>query len=209
MMMAPPLPHDGESAGALHVRGPWVVERYFRSETSACDADGWFDTGDISTIDAHGFMRITDRKKDVIKSGGEWISSIDIENVAVACPGVKVAAVAGVFHPKWEERPILIIEVLDGAALTEADVRAFLESRIIKWWMPDRILFDTVPLTATGKIDKKVIRDKYGGCAAGVIDRRFGNGPFAALTNIFVNVGNWGGADRQAIADRWSKAAVR
>ena len=157
-----PLPHDGESAGALHVRGPWTVERYFRSETSACDGDGWFDTGDISTIDAHGFMRITDRKKDVIKSGGEWISSIDIENVAVACPGVKVAAVAGVFHPKWEERPILIIEALDGAELSEADVRAFLEPRIIKWWLPDRILFDSVPLTATGKIDKKVIRDKYG-----------------------------------------------
>jgi 3-(methylthio)propionyl---CoA ligase len=156
------LPHDGESAGALLVRGPWVVERYFRAEASALDADGWFDTGDISTIDAHGFMRITDRKKDVIKSGGEWISSIDIENVAVACPGVKVAAVAGVFHPKWEERPILIIEPLEGASLTEADVKAFLEPRIVKWWMPDRIIFDTVPLTATGKIDKKVIRDKYG-----------------------------------------------
>jgi 3-(methylthio)propionyl---CoA ligase len=155
------LPHDGESAGALHVRGPWVVERYFRSETSACDADGWFDTGDICTIDPHGFMRITDRKKDVIKSGGEWISSIDIENVAVACPGVKVAAVAGVFHPKWEERPVLVIETLEDATLTEADVKAFLEPRIVKWWMPDQIIFDTVPLTATGKIDKKVIRQKY------------------------------------------------
>lgn len=157
-----PLPHDGESAGALHVRGPWVVERYFRSEASACDADGWFDTGDISTIDANGFMRITDRKKDVIKSGGEWISSIDIENVAVACPGVKVAAVAGVFHPKWEERPILVIEPLEGADVTEATIHEFLEARIVKWWMPDKILFDTVPLTATGKIDKKLIREKYG-----------------------------------------------
>ncbi len=156
------LPHDGEASGALHVRGPWTVERYFRAEASACDADGWFDTGDISTIDANGFMRITDRKKDVIKSGGEWISSIDIENAAVACPGVKVAAVAGVFHPKWEERPILVIETMDGAALTEAEVRAFLEPRIVKWWMPDRIVFDTVPMTATGKIDKKVIREKYG-----------------------------------------------
>jgi fatty-acyl-CoA synthase len=157
-----PLPHDGESSGALHVRGPWVVDRYFRSDTPACDKDGWFDTGDICTIDTHGFMRITDRKKDVIKSGGEWISSIDIENIAVACPGVKVAAVAGVFHPKWEERPILLIEPLDGAELTEAVVKAFLEPRIIKWWMPDRIIFDTVPLTATGKIDKKAIRGKYG-----------------------------------------------
>ncbi len=156
------LPHDGMSAGALLVRGPWVVERYFRSDTSACDADGWFDTGDISTIDANGFMRITDRKKDVIKSGGEWISSIDLENIAVACPGVKVAAVAGVFHPKWEERPILVIEAMDGAALTEADITAWLSPRIVKWWMPDQIIFDTVPLTATGKIDKKVIREKYG-----------------------------------------------
>ena len=155
------LPHDGEASGALHVRGPWTVERYFRAEASACDVDGWFDTGDISTIDDNGFMRITDRKKDVIKSGGEWISSIDIENVAVACPGVKVAAVAGVFHPKWEERPILVIETMDGAALTEAEVRAFLETRIVKWWMPDRVIFDTVPMTATGKIDKKVIREKY------------------------------------------------
>jgi 3-(methylthio)propionyl---CoA ligase len=156
------LPHDGESAGALLVRGPWVVERYFRAETSALDAEGWFDTGDISTIDSNGFMRITDRKKDVIKSGGEWISSIDIENVAVACPGVRVAAVAGVFHPKWEERPVLIIETMGDVALTEADVAAWLEPRIVKWWMPDRILFDTVPMTATGKIDKKAIRNKYG-----------------------------------------------
>jgi 3-(methylthio)propionyl---CoA ligase len=156
------LPHDGESAGALLVRGPWVIERYFRSEASALDRDGWFDTGDIATIDGNGFMRITDRKKDVIKSGGEWISSIDIENVAAACPGVKVAAVAGVFHPKWEERPILLIETHDGAKLAEADVAAWLETRIVKWWMPDRIIFDSVPLTATGKIDKKVIRDRYG-----------------------------------------------
>jgi 3-(methylthio)propionyl---CoA ligase len=156
------LPHDGESSGALLVRGPWVLERYFRKEESACDAQGWFDTGDIATIDTNGFMRITDRKKDVIKSGGEWISSIDLENIAVACPGVKVAAVAGVFHPKWEERPILIIEPMAGEVLTEADVAAWLEPRIVKWWMPDRIIFDTVPLTATGKIDKKVIREKYG-----------------------------------------------
>jgi acyl-CoA synthetase (AMP-forming)/AMP-acid ligase II len=157
-----PLPHDGENSGALMVRGPWVLERYFRSETSALDAAGWFDTGDIATIDPNGFMRITDRKKDVIKSGGEWISSIDLENIAVACPGVKVAAVAGVFHPKWEERPILIIETMDDAELTEADITAWLTPRIVKWWMPDRIIFDVVPLTATGKIDKKVVRDRYG-----------------------------------------------
>jgi acyl-CoA synthetase (AMP-forming)/AMP-acid ligase II len=156
-----PLPHDGETSGALLVRGPWVVERYFRAEASACDADGWFDTGDISTIDRFGFMRITDRKKDVIKSGGEWVSSIDLENIAAGCPGVKVAAVAGIYHPKWEERPIMLIEAHDGADLTEADIAAWLEPRVAKWWMPDRILFASVPLTATGKIDKKVIRERF------------------------------------------------
>ena len=156
-----PLPHDGESSGALLVRGPWVLERYFRSETSACNAEGWFDTGDIATIDRFGFMRITDRKKDVIKSGGEWISSIDLENAAAGCPGVRVAAVVGVYHPKWEERPILLIEPLPGAQLDEADVTAHLAGKIATWWMPDRILFGPVPLTATGKIDKKVIRDAH------------------------------------------------
>ena len=156
------LPHDGASAGAVMVRGPWVLERYYRQETTALDEDGWFDTGDIATIDANGFMRITDRKKDVIKSGGEWISSIDIENVAVACPGVKVAAVIGVFHPKWEERPVLIVERMSGASLDEADIRAWLEPRLVKWWLPDRIIFAEVPLTATGKIDKKALRSSYG-----------------------------------------------
>ena len=156
-----PLPHDGETSGALLVRGPWVLERYFRSEQTACDAEGWFDTGDIATIDQFGFMRITDRKKDVIKSGGEWVSSIDLENTAAGCPGVKVAAVAGVYHPKWEERPIMLVEVLEGVTMTEADVAAWLAPRIAKWWMPDRIIFDKVPLTATGKIDKKVIRERY------------------------------------------------
>ena len=156
-----PLPHDGKESGPLMVRGPWVLERYFRTDKSACDADGWFDTGDISTIDELGFMRITDRKKDVIKSGGEWISSIDLENAAAGCPGVKVAAVAGVYHPKWEERPIMLVEVHDGAALCEQEMRAFLEERVAKWWMPDRIFFEPVPMTATGKIDKKVIRDRH------------------------------------------------
>ena len=156
------LPHDGEQSGALMVRGPWVLERYYRADTSAIDTDGWFDTGDISTIDRFGFMRITDRKKDVIKSGGEWISSIDLENTAAGCPGVKVAAVAGVHHPKWEERPILLVEPLEEGSVSEDAMRAWLEPRIIKWWMPDRIILDTVPLTATGKIDKKAIRDRYG-----------------------------------------------
>lgn len=157
-----PLPHDGETSGSFMVRGPWVLERYYKADTSALNADGWFDTGDIATIDKLGFMRITDRKKDVIKSGGEWISSIDIENIAAGCPGVKIAAVAGVYHPKWEERPILVIEPLAGAALTEADVAAWLAPRIAKWWMPDRIIFAPVPMTAAGKIAKRAIRDAYG-----------------------------------------------
>jgi 3-(methylthio)propionyl---CoA ligase len=156
------LPHDGISAGSLLVRGPWVLERYFRSEKTALTPDGWLDTGDISTIDTYGFMRITDRKKDVIKSGGEWISSIDIENIAVACPGVKVAAVVGVFHPKWEERPILVVEPHENCALAEVEVRTFLTGRLVKWWMPDAIIVAPVPLNATGKIDKRAIRELYG-----------------------------------------------
>lgn len=155
------LPHDGKSSGSLLVRGPWTIERYFRSDASAVDKDRWFNTGDIATIDANGFMRITDRSKDVIKSGGEWISSIDIENAASAIPGVKLAAVVGVAHPKWEERPVLIIEKHADADIAAPDVAAFLASRIPRWWMPDRIEFDAVPLTATGKVDKKALRVKW------------------------------------------------
>lgn len=155
------LPRDGVTPGKLLVRGPWTVERYFRSEKSALDADGWFDTGDIATLDGDGFMRITDRSKDVIKSGGEWVSSIDIENVAVACPGVKIAAVVGVFHPKWEERPLLVIEPHEDAEVCVKRVLAHLEPHIVRWWMPDAVVIDRVPLTATGKIDKKVLRERY------------------------------------------------
>jgi fatty-acyl-CoA synthase len=154
-------PRDGETSGALMVRGPWVVQRYFRKDADATNAEGWFDTGDIATLDQYGFMRITDRAKDVIKSGGEWISSIDLENVAVACPGVKIAAVVGVPHPKWEERPLLVVEPHDGANVTADAMLEFLGPRIVKWWTPDKIVFDAVPLTATGKIDKKVLREKY------------------------------------------------
>jgi len=155
------LPWDGEASGALLVRGPWTIRRYFRKDQDAADADGWFDTGDIATIDAAGFMRITDRKKDVIKSGGEWISSIDLENIAAGCPGVKIAAVIGVPHPKWEERPVLIVECHEGSTLGEGEVQAYLEPHIVKWWKPDKVIFDSVPLTATGKIDKKVLRARY------------------------------------------------
>jgi fatty-acyl-CoA synthase len=156
-----PTPRDGESSGALLVRGPWTIQRYYRNDADAADAEGWFDTGDIATLDEYGFMRITDRKKDVIKSGGEWISSIDLENIAAGCPGVKIAAVIGAPHPKWEERPVLVIEPHEGANLTREKVLDFLQPLIVKWWTPDAVVFDAVPLTATGKIDKKVLRDKY------------------------------------------------
>lgn len=156
-----PVAWDGGTPGALQVRGPWVVQRYFRQDTDAADAEGWFDTGDVATIDKRGFMRITDRTKDVIKSGGEWISSIDLENFAAGCPGVKIAAVVAAHHPKWEERPILIIETHDGAVVSKADVLAYLEPKIVKWWTPDDVIFASIPLTATGKIDKKVLRRTY------------------------------------------------
>lgn len=155
------LPRHGQSAGSVLVRGPWVIERYYRTDTTALDADGWFETGDIATIDEYGFMRITDRKKDVIKSGGEWVSSIDIENVAVACPGVKIAAVIGVHHPKWDERPILVVETHEGADLTAEEMQAHLAPHMPKWWLPDAVIFASVPLTATGKIDKKALRNRY------------------------------------------------
>jgi fatty-acyl-CoA synthase len=154
-------PRDGETSGALMVRGPWVLQRYYRGQYDVIDAQGWFDTGDIATIDAAGYMRITDRTKDVIKSGGEWISSIDLENAAVACPGVRIAAVIGAHHPKWEERPILVIEAHEGRVLTREEVLDFLKPRIARWWTPDDVIFAPVPLTATGKIDKKVLRDAY------------------------------------------------
>ena len=156
-------PMDGQTSGALMVRGPWTLQRYFRQEADVVDADGWFDTGDIATLDAFGFMRITDRKKDVIKSGGEWISSIDLENVAAGHPGVKIAAVIGVAHPKWEERPLLILELHEGSSLSREAVLAYLTARVVKWWLPDDVIFAAVPLTATGKIDKKVLRSVYRG----------------------------------------------
>ncbi len=155
------LPCDGQSAGSVMVRGPWIIERYYRSETSALDADGWFDTGDIATVDQYGFMRITDRKKDVIKSGGEWVSSIDVENVAVGCPGVKFAAVVGVYHPKWEERPILIVETHPDSHVTTEAMLAHLTPHMPRWWLPDAIIFEAIPLTATGKIDKKALRERH------------------------------------------------
>jgi len=158
------LPRDGVAFGRLLVRGPWIVDTYFAAEAPATDADGWFDTGDVATIDAFGYMGIVDRSKDVIKSGGEWISSIDLENTAMGCPGVHEAAVIGVAHPKWDERPLLIVVAKPGARLTKADVLAHLDGRIAKWWTPDDVVFvDALPHTGTGKVLKTDLRERFRG----------------------------------------------
>ncbi len=158
------LPWDGEAFGSLKVRGPWVCSNYYKLEGSDAHAeDGWFETGDVATIDAQGYVTITDRTKDVIKSGGEWISSIDVENAAVGHPQVAEAAVIGRFHPKWSERPLLILVRDKGAdALTGEEVLKFLEGKIAKWWIPEGVEFiDELPHTATGKIQKVKLREIY------------------------------------------------
>jgi fatty-acyl-CoA synthase len=156
------LPRDGKSAGHLLVKGPCVAKGYFKLDKSALTADGWFDTGDIANIDQLGFMQITDRDKDVIKSGGEWISSIDVENTAVGCPGVAEAAVIGLPHPKWTERPLLIIKRDEGSEVEAAAILAYLDGKIAKWWMPNDVVFvDEIPHTATGKIQKMELRKQF------------------------------------------------
>ncbi len=156
-----PVAHDGQTFGRLLVRGPWTVERYF-GETQSALEDGWFDTGDIATIDEFGFMHITDRAKDVIKSGGEWISSADLENAAIAHPDVAMAACIGARHPKWEERPLLLVQTEPGKPLDEEAIKAFLAEHFARWQLPDAIVaVDSIPLTATGKIDKKPLRAQY------------------------------------------------
>ena len=157
------LPHDGEASGRLLVKGEWVIERYYKSEVSALDADGWFDTGDVANIDPHGNMQITDRAKDVIKSGGEWISSVDIENTAVGHPEVQIAACIGIAHQKWEERPLLVVVKKDGQNPTKESIIATIAKEHAKWQLPDDIVFiDEMPLTATAKIDKKPLRKMFG-----------------------------------------------
>jgi len=161
-------PHDGKAFGRLLVKGPAVARAYFKhagakNEKGEClEPCGFFDTGDVATIDELGIMQITDRAKDVIQSGGEWISSIDIENIAVGAPGVANAAVIGVAHPKWDERPLLIIEPKPGAAPKREDLLAFLQGKIAKWWMPDDVAFvEKIPLGATGKINKLALREMF------------------------------------------------
>ena len=159
-----PLPHDGKTFGRLKVRGPAVAKQYFGHEENILDTEGFFDTGDVATIDAHGYMHITDRSKDVIKSGGEWISSIELENLAVGHPAVAEAAVIGVAHPKWDERPLLIIVRKKDMTLEREEILRFFEGKIAKWWMPDDVVFvDEIPHTATGKIQKTALRDQFAG----------------------------------------------
>jgi len=157
------LPHDGKAQGALQVKGHWVVDTYFGKDKSSLTEDGWFDTGDVSTIDADGYMTIRDRTKDIIKSGGEWISSVELENIAVSHPGLAMAAAIGASHPKWDERPIIIAVKREGQDPTEAEIVAHFEGKVAKWQIPDAVVFtDVIPLNATGKILKNVLRDKFG-----------------------------------------------
>ena len=156
------LPRDGKTFGRLKVRGPSVARAYFKEPASIVDADGFFDTGDVATLDPHGYMQITDRSKDVIKSGGEWISSIDLENLAVGHPKVAEAAVIGIRHPKWGERPLLVVVLKEGQSASKAEMLAYLDGKIAKWWMPDDVAFvEAIPHTATGKIQKTALRDRF------------------------------------------------
>ena len=156
------LPWDGKTFGRLKVRGPAVARAYYKEDDTILDEEGFFDTGDVSTIDRHGYMQITDRAKDVIKSGGEWISSIDLENLAVGHPKVAEAAVIGVKHLKWDERPLLVIVLKKDQTATREDILRFMQGKIASWWMPDEVVFvDEIPHTATGKIQKTVLRERF------------------------------------------------
>lgn len=161
------LPHDGAAQGELKIRGPWVCSAYFKQDSAEAHSgghwnDGWFSTGDVATIDAEGYMQITDRVKDMIKSGGEWISSIDLENAATGHPEVAMAAVIGVSHEKWDERPLLLIVAKEGVSPDAASIREYLSGQVAKWWLPDDIiLVESLPLGATGKILKNRLREEY------------------------------------------------
>jgi fatty-acyl-CoA synthase len=156
------LPRDGKAVGRLKARGPAIARAYYKEDKIILDEDGFFDTGDVGTIDRHGYMQITDRSKDVIKSGGEWISSIELENLAVGHPTVAEAAVIGVRHPKWDERPLLIVVLKPGQSASRDDILGYMRGKIANWWIPDDVVFAAeIPHTATGKILKTELRDRY------------------------------------------------
>ena len=157
------LPHDGKTFGRLMVRGPWVAVGYYHSDSREAWVDGWFDTGDVATVDPEGYMQIVDRNKDVIKSGGEWISSVELENQALGHPAVKEACAVGIPHPKWDERPLLLVMCYADRVVDAAALKQYLQSRVAKWWVPDDIIFVTeLPHTATGKLQKNKLRQQYG-----------------------------------------------
>jgi fatty-acyl-CoA synthase len=157
------LPRDGRTSGELMIRGPWVISRYFKGESTPL-VDGWFPTGDVATLDDEGYMQITDRSKDVIKSGGEWISSIDLENIAMAHPCVAMAACIGVRHPKWDERPVLVVVRKPQSEVTREELLGFYAGKVAKWCTPDDVVFvDAIPLGATGKMQKNKLREQLGG----------------------------------------------
>ncbi len=156
------LPWDGKVSGDLHVKGPWIISSYFKGEGGDPLVDGWFPTGDVASIDPDGFLQITDRSKDVIKSGGEWISSIDVENIAMAHPGVAMAACIAVPHPKWDERPLLVVMRKHGTNATREEILAYFEGKVAKWQIPDDVVFvDAIPLGATGKMQKNKLREQF------------------------------------------------
>ncbi len=156
------LPWDGSTYGHLLVKGPWIISSYFKNEGGDVLQDGWFPTGDVATIDADGYMQITDRSKDVIKSGGEWIGTIDLENIATAHPAVLQAACIGIAHPKWDERPLLLVIKRPGQEVTRSELLAFFEGKIAKFWMPDDVVFiEALPMGATGKIQKNKLREQF------------------------------------------------
>lgn len=156
------LPRDGKTSGELMVRGPWIIASYYKSDSGDSLVDGWFPTGDVSTIDAEGFMQITDRSKDVIKSGGEWIGSIDLENIAMGHPAVAMAACIAAHHPKWDERPLLVVTRKPGSEVSRDELLGFYEGKIAKWWTPDDVVFvDSIPLGATGKMLKNKLREMF------------------------------------------------
>ncbi|MCB2015789.1 MAG: long-chain fatty acid--CoA ligase [Sphingobium sp.] len=157
------LPRDGTTSGALQIRGPWIVKRYFKAEMDAApDPENWFNTGDVAVIHPDGTLQLTDRTKDVIKSGGEWISSVELENAAMAFPGVAEAACIGIYHPKWDERPVLVVVKKPGADVSGEDLIAHLAQQVAKWWLPDAVEFvDELPHTGTGKVSKKDLRDQF------------------------------------------------
>ncbi|HQN51194.1 MAG TPA: AMP-binding protein, partial [Phenylobacterium sp.] len=156
------LPRDGKSPGKLQVRGPWLASAYFKNEgASAFTDDGWFDTGDIATLDPEGYLRLTDRAKDVIKSGGEWISTLDLEDAVCSHPAVAMAAAVGMPHPKWDERPLLLVVLRPGQSADPEVLKAHVSERVAKWWTPDEVrIVDNLPIGPTGKVLKRELRDQ-------------------------------------------------